>query len=524
MIFAITLFLNAQGPELIVDVEKRKASKITYVKLETTVTGPIVDTTMTITFQNQYNRELEGTLYFPLPDGATVDGYGLDINGRIRDAVAVTKRKARVTFETILRQKKDPGIVEWTKGNVFKTRVYPLPANGQRTIRVNYSYKRKNDTVNIPLIFKDKIELDFILTINGKFPKQKIFGRTLSNNRLALNFRENTFNKNLKLNIPLKQKIIEVEQAPNGDYYYLIKDDIGAEKKSKGYLPSKIAIIWDASHSRFGKNERDKTFIKSYLKRVLELQGSAHVEFYTLRNKSKYLFKRLIKKDFDISVILAKIDQIFYDGGTSIGQINKVVNTCMADDIFLFSDGINTYHKDTVLTQGKRIYCFHSNLNIDSYKLKTIAMKSGALSFNLNNYKDEEIINILDSKPSSFIAINDENAFPSTVRRVHENFIITGKLNVAEKKIKLTFRSGEKVIQKEYVIKKSDAKKSKYVSKLWAQHKLEQLLILEPDNEHEIRQHGLMHRLVTPYTSLIVMETLSQYLQYDIERYRPPAY
>ena len=97
--------LIAQGPELIVDVEKRKASRISYVKVETTITGPIVDTTMLIEFQNQYDRQLEGTLYFPLPDGASVNGYGLDINGRIRDAVAVTKQKARVTFETILRQR-----------------------------------------------------------------------------------------------------------------------------------------------------------------------------------------------------------------------------------------------------------------------------------------------------------------------------------------------------------------------------------------------------------------------------------
>ena len=43
-------------------------------------------------------------------------------NGKMRDGVVVEKEKARQTFEAVERQNIDPGILEKTKGNNYKTR------------------------------------------------------------------------------------------------------------------------------------------------------------------------------------------------------------------------------------------------------------------------------------------------------------------------------------------------------------------------------------------------------------------
>jgi len=90
------------------------------------------------TFANPYDRVLHGDLYFPLSEGATISGCALDIDGKLIDGVAVEKHKGREVFEQIVRQNIDPGLIEWTKGNNFKTRVFPIPAKGTRTIRVRY--------------------------------------------------------------------------------------------------------------------------------------------------------------------------------------------------------------------------------------------------------------------------------------------------------------------------------------------------------------------------------------------------
>lgn len=46
------------------------------------------------------------------------------------DGVPVPRQKARVAFEEEVRKQVDPGLVEWSGGNMFKTRVYPIPMGG----------------------------------------------------------------------------------------------------------------------------------------------------------------------------------------------------------------------------------------------------------------------------------------------------------------------------------------------------------------------------------------------------------
>ena len=49
------------------------------------VHGFVAETSITMTFHNPNDRVLAGDLHFPLPDGATVSGYALDIEGRMVD-------------------------------------------------------------------------------------------------------------------------------------------------------------------------------------------------------------------------------------------------------------------------------------------------------------------------------------------------------------------------------------------------------------------------------------------------------
>ena len=64
--------------------------------------------------------------------------------GLLLPALSRAKEKARQTFEKEVRKGIDPGIVEWTRGNVFKTRIFPLPAKGTRTIMVGIAGRNRN--------------------------------------------------------------------------------------------------------------------------------------------------------------------------------------------------------------------------------------------------------------------------------------------------------------------------------------------------------------------------------------------
>ena len=92
----------------------------------------------TITFTNPNGRAFEGELEFPVPEGATVCGYRLEVDGSMVPGVVVAKEEARVAFENEKRKGVDPGIVEHVKGRVWKTRIYPLMPGVPRKARVDY--------------------------------------------------------------------------------------------------------------------------------------------------------------------------------------------------------------------------------------------------------------------------------------------------------------------------------------------------------------------------------------------------
>ena len=103
-----------------------------------TVAGLVARTRVTLTFRNDMPRVLEGEFVYPLPEGAVLSGFALDVAGQMMDGVVVEAQRARVAFETEVRKGIDPGLVEWVRGNNFRTRVWPVPARGRRTVRLEY--------------------------------------------------------------------------------------------------------------------------------------------------------------------------------------------------------------------------------------------------------------------------------------------------------------------------------------------------------------------------------------------------
>ena len=91
--------------------------------IDVKVVANLAVTTMSMNFYNDLDRVLEGRLNFPLGEGQTVSRFAMTVNGKLREGVVVEKAKGRQVFESIVRQGIDPGLLEWTKGNVFKARL-----------------------------------------------------------------------------------------------------------------------------------------------------------------------------------------------------------------------------------------------------------------------------------------------------------------------------------------------------------------------------------------------------------------
>lgn len=91
------------------------------------------------TFQNDGPSQLEAHYVFPLPKGAALSEFYLWINGRKTKGEILEREKATGIYEGIVRRLQDPGLLEYMDSDVFRVRVFPVPARGEQKIELAFS-------------------------------------------------------------------------------------------------------------------------------------------------------------------------------------------------------------------------------------------------------------------------------------------------------------------------------------------------------------------------------------------------
>ncbi|MBI2195349.1 MAG: hypothetical protein HYU36_25490 [Planctomycetes bacterium] len=125
---------------LLATVEGRNVPlTVGYHKVTVDIRDQIARTVIEESFVNHTDSRLEGVFYFPLPQEASISGFGMWIGNELVEADVVEKERAREIYETILREKRDPGLLEWSGGNIFKARVFPIFAHSEKRITLTYT-------------------------------------------------------------------------------------------------------------------------------------------------------------------------------------------------------------------------------------------------------------------------------------------------------------------------------------------------------------------------------------------------
>lgn len=110
-----------------------------YHRVRVDIRDQIARTEIEESFVNHTDQRLEGVFTFPLPADASISGFGMWIGNELVEADVVEKQRAREIYETILAEKRDPGLLEWTAGNLFKARVFPIEPHSEKRIRISYT-------------------------------------------------------------------------------------------------------------------------------------------------------------------------------------------------------------------------------------------------------------------------------------------------------------------------------------------------------------------------------------------------
>ena len=113
--------------------------KLIAMKAEAAVEDPLALTELHLTFENPQNRVLEGTFRITLPQGASMSRFAMKVGGAWQEGEVVEKQAARQAYEDFLHRRQDPALMEQGAGNEFSARVFPIPANGTKEIIITYA-------------------------------------------------------------------------------------------------------------------------------------------------------------------------------------------------------------------------------------------------------------------------------------------------------------------------------------------------------------------------------------------------
>ena len=115
---------------------------------------PLAFTELHLTFENPRDARIEGRFHIVLPAGAALSRFAMRGDLGWQEGEVVERRRAQLAYEDFLHRRQDPALLEQEAGNEFSARVFPIPARGRKELIVSYSQPlpRADQPYVIPLL------------------------------------------------------------------------------------------------------------------------------------------------------------------------------------------------------------------------------------------------------------------------------------------------------------------------------------------------------------------------------------
>jgi len=499
------------------------------------VMGQTAVTTMEMTFYNPNDRVMEGEFEFPLSNGQEVSRFALDIDGKLREGVVVDKALGRQAFEDIARRNVDPGLLEKTEGNNFRARVYPMPAQGVRRILIAFeqelSQRDERDFYFLPIASGVKLKHFKLRTeVVSRMVKADI------ENTLQLNFGQSrnsyisevkkdnyTLDKNIGLTFPKIDKPQLLTASKGTDSY--LYGNIALEKQSlrEKEKPKSIGILWDCSSSSQKRDfAKEFALLDAYFKEIKEVKVA--LTTFHIRSSAAIPFK---VENGNWQELRQYLEKLMYDGAT---DPQAMLFPPESDEYFLFSDGIFNF-RDKNFDFTRLIGQLHAPVNVvcsqlvaNMDKLQYLSGATGGSFINLNTQEVSQAVKALQYQAFQVLDYkvkkgNVVNLYPQKGTLVGENFTFSGYLNSEDATLVVSLGYPNKVIvEKELTFSKNTAASDEefaLLRRVWAEKKIAQLR-REGAESKAIDVVGRRYGIVTEGNSLIVLETVEDYVRYQI--------
>lgn len=112
---------------------------VRYHRVDVAIDDAVARTSVDQEFFNPTQSRLEGYYIFPLPAGAVIRDFSMEIDGKQTPAELLDAAKARTIYEDIVRSMRDPALLEYIGSGAFRVRIFPIEPRSGKRVKLSYS-------------------------------------------------------------------------------------------------------------------------------------------------------------------------------------------------------------------------------------------------------------------------------------------------------------------------------------------------------------------------------------------------
>src|SRR5438552_6074067 len=427
--------------------------EVDFVQANVRIKDQIATTAIEEEFYNPNPRQLEGTFLFPVPKGAHVNKFAMEINGKQVDAELLEANKARGIYEDIVRKLKDPALLEYAGRDLFKVRIFPIEPNSKKRITLSYSQVLKSDAGLVNFILPLNTEkfsakplrnVGVKVEVESKRPLKSIYSpshqvevKRNGANKATIGYEDSNVkpDADFQLFYTVEDSDIGLNlmtfKTPGEDGYFLLLASPGMEVKQSKIMPKDVAFVLDTSGSMAGaKLEQAKKALQFC---VENLNESDRFEILRFATEVEPLFDKLADASKDNrSRAQAFIKDLKPIGGTAIDDALRKALALRPETgdrpfvIIFLTDGLPTVgntdeHQIVEHVTGSnkantRVFCFGIGTDVNTHLLDRIAEETKAFGQYVLPEEDIEVkVSSFFTKIKEPVLANPKITFPEKV-------------------------------------------------------------------------------------------------------------
>jgi len=563
MVMTGLLFVSyaAQAQPLLVPTDRNVGSlAMEYYRVEANVVDGVAGVDVKMGFRNHTTRQLEATFIFPLPDGATVGEFRMEMAGKWVEGKVLEKNEAKRIYTDIVRRMRDPGLLELVGKNLFQARVFPVPANGVQRIEMRFASTLPQESGLYQMVYPLKTARnyagttkDFTFTMKLKSstplrsvysPSHKVHVKRKGDGAAVVSFEKQggTFTEDLRVFYSVDYNDVGLSvlsYRKKGDPgFFMILAAPGAKDTADEIPAKKIIFVVDTSGSMQGeKIERVRGALAYAIERLKPDDAFNVIRF---SSDVESLFPSIQKADkASRKAAMAFVKDLEAAGGTAIDDALSTALGGVIDpetQVIFLTDGEPTVGetdpsriaKNALLTNklGARVFPFGVGTDLNAVLLDRLAVDHHGSPTYMSPDKDiEKTLAAFYDKISHPVLSNIKlkvpaaktyGILPGSIPDLFrgEHLVIVGRYRTSGStliRLEGTLAGKKKTYDFEAKLPTADTKND-FIPRLWAKRQVGVLLQqvrLGGEKKalvDEIVQLGTTYGIVTPYTSYLITE------------------